>query len=164
MDADRVISLAMTFWELGIASEDDIIAWADARIRESEEPDMRLIDLSTLGPKHCDKLPWADFPVARLSLPLPVLFSALASTLDLTDDDALLAFARRVFFECLGYDDTDAGPIMRFGYQADHLLCDMQSPQLALRYIREQFPDLLQHYSDLWPYRLDDVRIEADAS
>lgn len=161
MDADRAISLAMTFWELGIASEDDIIAWADARIRDSEQPDMRLIDLSTLGPKHCDKLPWADFPVDCPPLPLPVLFSALASTLDLTDDEALLAFAKRVFLECLGYDDTDADPIKRFGYQVDHLLCDMQSPQSAVAYIREQLPGLLQQYSDLWPYRLDEIPIDA---
>ena len=82
----------MTFWELGIASEDDIIAWADARIRDSEHPDMRLIDLSTLRPKHCDKLPWEEFPAAPLLLPFPVAFSAFALTLDLADDDALLAF------------------------------------------------------------------------
>ncbi len=154
----------MTFWKQGIASEDDIIAWADARIRESEKPDMRLIDLSTLGPKHCDKLPWEEFPATRLQLPFPVIFSAVAPSLDMSDDDALLEFAKRASIESISTDGWGGHPIIRFGYQVDHLLHDMQSPQSALRYIREQLPDLLQRYSDLWPYRLDDVRIEADAS
>lgn len=151
----------MTFWELGIASEDDIIAWADARIRESEKPDMRLIDLSTLGPKHCDKLPWEEFPAKPLSLPFPVVFSAVAPTLDLTDDDALLAFAGRAFIGCVSTDGWYGHPIMDFGYQVDHLRVDMASPELALQHMRQHLPQLLQRYGDLWPYRLDDIRIDA---
>ncbi|HEY1136623.1 MAG TPA: hypothetical protein VGE64_03940 [Xanthomonadaceae bacterium] len=161
MDAERAISLAMTFWQLGIASEYDIIAWADARIRDSEQPDMRLIDLSTLGPKHCDKRPREEFDVEALQLPFPIIFSAVAPTLDLADDGALLIFARQASIDCISTDGWDRHPIMDFGYQVDHLLCDMQSPQSAVGYIREQLPGLLQRYSDLWPYRLDDIRIDA---
>jgi hypothetical protein len=164
VDADRAISLAMTFWKLGIASEDDIIAWADARIRESEKPDMRLIDLSTLGPKHCDKLPWEEFPATPLLLPFPVAFSAFAPTLDLADDDALLAFARWASIECVSTDGWNGHPIVDFGYQVDHLRVDMESPELALQYMREHIPQLLQRHGDLWPHRLDNIRIGADVS
>lgn len=152
----------MTFWKLGIASEEDIIAWADARIRESDAPDMRLIDLATLGPAHCHRLPWEEFPARPLLLPFPVIFSAVAPTLDLADDDALLAFSRRAFIECVSTDGWDGHPIMEFGYQVDHLHVDMASPQLALQHMREHLPGLVQRYGDLWPHRLDEIRIETN--
>ena len=163
MDADRAISLAMTFWRLGIASDGDIIAWADARIRELDTPDMQLIDLATLGPAHCDRLPCEEFPAKPLLLPFPVIFSAVAPTLDLADDDALLAFARRASIECVSTDGWDGHPVMGFGYQVDHLRVDMASPELALQHIREHLPELVQRYGDLWPYRLDEIRIETNA-
>ncbi|WP_260447005.1 hypothetical protein [Nostoc sp. 2RC] len=49
------LAIALTLWNIGLVSEQNLIAWADAQILAIEKPADDLLEITTKGAKVCLK-------------------------------------------------------------------------------------------------------------
>jgi len=135
------IERVLTLWEIGVLSSDDVIAWADSQIVASVNPESILFDLSLYGPEVCLKKPMGEFPADPQRLSFIEEFSVRALVADLSSDETLLQFAKRVASSAIG-EDLDE-PFVRFGYQLDHLINDCDNTPAAIQLVRDELPSML---------------------
>lgn len=53
----EALSIALSLWKIGLVSSEELIAWIDAHIGVSNNPDEALVQLSLDGPDACLKRP-----------------------------------------------------------------------------------------------------------
>lgn len=157
MHPREAISLVLAFYDAGLASSDEVVAWADAQIRACEQPDPLLFDLSLEGPRHCLRRPVHEFPLRPTRMSFAQRFAARALVLSPDDDAAGFAFLHWATVACMG-EDLDE-PLVNFSHLLDHHLNDLDDAGGALRELREGLPVLIPHCRQLWPYSFEDICI-----
>jgi len=137
----RTIEDTLGLWVSGLLTTGQVSDWAGSEIARLDQPPPELIDLVMDGPEACLKRAQADFPPRATRLPYVDEFALRAIALDLAADDAVQSFADWASRRCLGGDLKE--PLVLFGYQLDHLLCDCQDTDGAAALIRDELPPLL---------------------
>jgi len=150
------ISAVLTLWEMGFASVEDVVAWADAEIAKSDCACQELIDLSLAGPARCTKRAEFDFPCRPVRLTCQEEFALRAVWLDLDAEESVYQFANWAAGRCMGEDSTDA--IVKFGYELDHLICDCNDRKSAIAHARQMLPILTRRHMPVVDGLLDIAR------
>jgi hypothetical protein len=137
------LSVALTLWEIGLVSEADLVAWADAQILEQENPSDELFEISLHGPAWCLKWEARELTTRPVQLTFIEEFSLRACALNLASDRAATRCVDWASRLCMGEDL--AQPEVRLGYDLDHLSADCQDMPAAIRLLREKLPALMPH-------------------
>ena len=132
------LSIALTLWNLGIVSEQRLIAWADAQILAQEKPADDLLEVATKGAVVCLKHGLISTPL--LSLSDSEEFLIRACLLDLDCDRSAEAFIEWVSQAC--FTDTET-PEALLGYHLEHLYCDCADVEAAIALLRAELPKLM---------------------
>src|SRR5690606_20428329 len=64
----ETLSIALSLWKIGLVSSEELIAWVDAQIQMSDNPDEVLVQLSFNGPETCVNRPIYEFPIRPIEL------------------------------------------------------------------------------------------------
>lgn len=155
-DVMCAISAVLTLWEMGFASVEDVVAWADAEIAKSDCARQELIDLSLAGPARCTKRSEIDFPCRSVRLTCQEEFALRAAWLDLDVEESVYQFAAWAAGRCMGEDLTDA--IVKFGYELDHMICDCNDSKAAIAHTRQILPTLTRRHMPVVGGLLDVAR------
>lgn len=130
IDNMKSIPTVMALWKEGYFSDEDVVAWADAKILKSEgdlaEP---LIELSLKGPSHCENLESYVFPEMR-KLSFSEKFAVRLKSIDITSSESLMKFITWASCEAMGEDLRN--PEVLFGYLLDEAFGYEEGNPLAL--------------------------------
>lgn len=137
----RPIERVIALWRLKFLTDEDVIAWADSEILLSENPPQELFDLSLEGPGRCVRRAEFEFPAGPVKLPYATEFALRASAVSLESKDQVLSFIHWCAQSAMG-EELEL-PEVAFGYQVEHLLCDCDKPNEAVRYAQAELPKLL---------------------
>jgi len=136
---DAIIA-ALTFWQMGFASSEDVVAWADTEILKSDVPTQELIDLSFDGPATCLKQAEYVFPPRPIRLSYQDEFRLRALFVDLNSEEDTFQFVDWASRHCIGEDLSIELVIL--GYQFDHFIFDCNDGAGAIALAREKIPAL----------------------
>lgn len=136
----NAIIAALTLWQMGLTSSDDVIAWADTEIVRSDVPTQELIDLSLDGPATCLKQAEHVFPPRPIRLSYQDEFRLRAIFVDLNSEEDTFQFVDWASRHCMGQDLSIELVIL--GYQFDHFICDCSDREGAIALAREKLPAL----------------------
>lgn len=134
----NAISAALTLWQAGFASDDQIIDWAYSEILKSDVPAQAIIDLSLEGPVACLRQAEYVFPFRPMRLGFQDEFSLRFVFTDFLSDQDTLQFVDWASRHCIGEDLSNE--IVRLSYQFDHLVCDCNDEQAAIAHARNNIP------------------------
>lgn len=137
----RPIERVVALWRMQFLSDEEVVAWADHLILESECAPQELIDLSLYGPAQCIRKSDAEFPAASALLSYSTEFALRASALSISSNESVLAFCKWCARSVIGEELKI--PEVSFGYQVDHLLYDCCLEEDAIEYVRRELPRLL---------------------
>jgi len=141
----RPIERVIALWKIGILSDEEVVAWADHEILQSECTPQELTDLSLCGPAKCTRKPAFEFPAGSTTLPYVTEFALRAAALSLSSAEKVLDFCRWCARSSMG--EELQCPEVSFGYKVDHLLYDCNLEEEALQYVRSELPELLPSFS-----------------
>ncbi|WP_061537396.1 hypothetical protein [Collimonas arenae] len=136
----NAIVAALTFWQMGFTSSEDVIAWADTEILKSGIPAQEMIDLSLDGPATCLKQAEYVFPPRPIRLSYQEEFRLRALFVDLNSEEDTLQFVDWASRHCIGLDLSTELVIL--GYQFDDLIFDCNDRAGAIALAREKLPAL----------------------
>jgi hypothetical protein len=139
------IEIALSLWEIGLASETAVADWADAQILALEHPSAELIELSVNGVKLC--LNRNSIESRSIKLTFIEQFYLKAHLLDLACDRSAEDFIAWVSRNCWG--ENLEHPALLLSYQLDHLYCDYDDLSMAIQLLRSEFPALLPDCSKI---------------
>lgn len=137
------IEIALTLWEIGLASEIAVTDWADAQILALEHPSADLIELSANGVKLC--LNRNSIESRSIKLTFIEQFALKAHLLDLACDRSAEDFIAWVSRNCWG--ENLKQPELLLSYHLDHLYCDCDDLSAAIQLLRNELPPLLPNCS-----------------
>ena len=139
----ETLSIALSLWKLGIVSSEDLIAWVDAQIQMSDNPDEALVQLSLNGPEACLKCPIYEFPIRPIKLTFTEEFSLRLSMLDAHSDSEVGTFIKWATVKCMGEDLDD--PIVIFCYQLE----DAWTLEKQVSFLRNELPPLISRTTSI---------------
>lgn len=132
------LEIALTLWSIGLVSEQNLIAWADAQILAIEKPADDLLEIATKGAKVCLKQGLIEtLPIA---LGYSEEFFIRAYLLDIECDSATKSFIAWVAHNCCGSTET---PEAVLGYHLEHLYCDCEDVDAAIAMLRVELPKIM---------------------
>ncbi|BAY66711.1 hypothetical protein NIES22_68550 (plasmid) [Calothrix brevissima NIES-22] len=132
------LEIALTLWNIGIVSEQNLIAWADAQILAIEKPADDLLEIATKGAKVCIKQGLIEtLPIA---LGYSEEFFIRAYLLDIECDSATKSFIAWVAHNCCGSTEI---PEAVLGYHLEHLYCDCEDVDAAISLLRAELPKIM---------------------
>lgn len=111
------LSIALSLWKIGLVSSEELIAWTDAHIGVSNNPDEALVQLSLDGPDACLKRPIYEFPYRPIELTFTEEFGLRVSALNIQSEFEVNNFIRWATVKCMGENLDD--PIVIFCYQLE---------------------------------------------
>ncbi|MBD2451920.1 hypothetical protein H6G76_33330 [Nostoc sp. FACHB-152] len=141
------LAIALTLWNIGLVSEQNLIAWADAQILAIEKPADDLLEIATKDAKVCLKKGLIEtLPIA---LGYSEEFFIRAYLLDIECDGgshsfqeyrATKSFIAWVAHNCCGSTET---PEALLGYHLEHLYCDCEDVDAAIAMLRVELPKIM---------------------
>ncbi|MBD2215178.1 hypothetical protein H6G27_35875 [Nostoc linckia FACHB-104] len=132
------LEIALTLWSIGLVSEQNLIAWADAQILAIEKPADDLLEIATKGAKVCIKKGLIEtLPIA---LGYSEEFFIRAYLLDIECDSATKSFIAWVAHNCCGSTEI---PETLLGYHLEHLYCDCEDVDAAISLLRAELPKIM---------------------
>jgi hypothetical protein len=134
------LSIALTLWNIGIVSEQNLIAWADAQILAQDRPNCDLLEVAAKGAAVC--LNRGSISTSLLSLSYSEEFSIRSYLLDLKCDRAAAAFIEWVDRNCFGSAEI---PECLLGYQLQDLYSDREDVDAAIALLRNELPKLMPY-------------------
>ena len=137
------LSVALTLWDIGLVSEADLVAWADAQILEQENPSDEFFEISLHGPAWCLKWEARELMTRPVQLTFLEEFSLRACALNLASDPSATRFVDWASRFCMGEELKQ--PEVSLGYHLDHLSADCGDMPAAIRLLREKLPALMPH-------------------
>ncbi len=137
----RPIERVIALWRLKLLTNEDVVAWADCEILRSDDPPQELFDLSLEGPSRCVRWAEFEFPAGSVKLPYATEFALRASAASLESKEQVLSFVHWCARSAMG-EELEL-PEVAFGYQVEHLLCDRDESDEAVRYAQAELPKLL---------------------
>lgn len=137
------LSIALSLWKIGLVSSEELIAWVDAQIQMSDNPDEVLAQLSLNGPETCVKRPIYEFPIRSIELIFTEEFSLRVSMLDSHSEPDVRNFIKWATVKCMG-EDLD-NPIVIFCYQLE----DIWTLEAQVAFVRNELPPLLSRSTSI---------------
>ncbi len=134
----RTIEQTLALWASSVITSDEVVRWASKEVARLDNPPMELFDLVSDGPERCLKRSISAFSPRPTQLSYVEEFSVRACLLSMDSDESVLKFADWVSRQSMGGDLSD--PMVKFGYQLDHLLDDCQNKSAARALVREALP------------------------
>ncbi|AFZ01658.1 hypothetical protein [Calothrix sp. PCC 6303] len=149
------LAIALTLWNIGIVSEQSLIAWVDAQILAIEKPADDLLEVSAKGAKICLKQGLIETVPIVLSYSEEFFIRAYLLNLEwdtpqesLCDcakrsakgDRATKSFIAWVADNCCGSTET---PEVLLGYHLEHLYCDCDDIDAAIALLRVELPKIM---------------------
>ncbi|AKG21597.1 hypothetical protein [Calothrix sp. 336/3] len=132
------LAIALTLWNIGIVSEQNLIAWADAQILAIEKPAYDLLEIATKGAKVCLKQGLIEtIPIA---LGYSEEFFIRAYLLNLECDGSIKSFIAWVSHNCCGSTEI---PEASLGYHLENLYCDCEDVDAAIAMLRVELPKIM---------------------
>nr|MBF0681392.1 hypothetical protein [Pseudomonas sp.] len=131
------LSIALSLWNMGLISSEELIAWVDAQITMSDNPDEVLVQLSLNGPEACLKRPIYEFPIRPIELVFTEEFGLRVSMLDSHSEPEVINFIKWATVKCMGEELDD--PIVIFCYQLE----DVCTLEAQVAFVRNEIPPLL---------------------
>ena len=130
-------------WREHLVSDQQVIEWADRVIEVTRAEDIPewLLDLSTFGPARCAARPSSDF-IEIGSLPFSRSFALRAHLLNPNRTVQVARFVEWLSSAVIGEDLGD--PLVRFGYEVEHLYSDMNGLDMACELVRKELPRVLE--------------------
>ncbi|OHC29226.1 MAG: hypothetical protein A3J71_08480 [Pseudomonadales bacterium RIFCSPHIGHO2_02_FULL_60_43] len=133
----ETLSIALSLWKLGLVSSEELIAWVDAQIQMSDNPDEVIVQLSLNGPETCLERPIYEFPIRPIELTFTEEFGLRVSMLDPHSEPEVSNFIKWATVKCMGEDLDD--PIVIFCYQLE----DIWTLEAQVAFLRNELPPLL---------------------
>ncbi len=132
------LAIALTLWNIGLVSEQSLIAWADAQILAIEKPADDLLEIATKGAKVCLKQGLIEtLPIA---LGYSEEFFIRAYLLNLECDGSRQSFIAWVSHNCCGSTEI---PEALLGYHLEHLYCNCEDVDAAISLLRAELPKIM---------------------
>ncbi|BAS58093.1 hypothetical protein NIES2135_25220 [Leptolyngbya boryana NIES-2135] len=140
LNDDRItpLSIALTLWDMGIVSEQCLIAWADAQILAQEKPAYDLLEIATKGAAVC--LKQGVIETAQISLNDSEEFFIRAYLLALECDRSAESFIIWASSNCFGSAEIPEGLL---AYHLEHLYYDCEDVDAAIALLRIELPKLM---------------------
>jgi hypothetical protein len=131
-------AIALTLWNIGLVSEQHLIAWADAQILAQEKPADDLLEVSAKGAKVCFKQGLIE--TVPIALGYSEEFSIRAYLLNLECNSSTQSFITWVSHNCCGSTEI---PEVSLGYHLEHLYCDCEDVDAAISLLRVELPKIM---------------------
>lgn len=139
----ETLSIALSLWKIGFVSSEELIAWVDAQIQMSDNPDEFLVQLSLNGPETCLKRPIYEFPIRPIELTFTEEFGLRVSMLDSQSEPEVSNLIKWATVKCMGEDLDD--PIVIFCYQLE----DVWTLEAQVAFLRHELPPLLSRSTSI---------------
>lgn len=133
----ETLSIALSLWKLGLVSSEELIAWIDAHIGVSDNPDEALVQLSLDGPDTCLKRPIYEFPVRPIELTFTEEFGLRVSALNIQSEFEVNNFIKWATVKCMGENLDD--PIVIFCYKLE----DFCTLEAQVAFLHNELPPLI---------------------
>jgi hypothetical protein len=132
------LAIALTLWNIGLVSDQHLIAWADVQILAQEKPAHDLLEVSAKGATVCLKQGLIE--TVPIVLSYSEEFFIRAYLLDIECDGATQSFIAWVSHNCCGSTET---PEAVLGYHIEHLYCDCEDVDAAIALLRVELPKIM---------------------
>lgn len=128
-------SIVLGLFAEGLMSNDDVVLWADNKIKEESDPDECLFELSLNGVGRDTRLRECSFPKSREFTFLEI-FSLRVVAFDFNLENEPEDFVSWIVDASLGKDVSI--PEVHFGYLLDHYFFECNDIDFAVEYLQKE--------------------------
>ncbi|AFZ01515.1 hypothetical protein [Calothrix sp. PCC 6303] len=140
------LAIALTLWSIGLVSEQNLIAWADAQILAQEKPANDLLEIATKGAKVCLKQGLIETLPIALGYSEEFFIRAYLLNLECdTPQESLCERATKSFIAWVAHNCCGSTEIPEavLGYHLEHLYCDCEDVDAAISLLRVELPKIM---------------------